>query len=149
MAGSVDLWSHYNGVYGSGEPYTAIGEAHQYYMKGPWYDNWNAIIQNSALYHVKKIRTPLLIVHGNQDDAVPFNQAVEMFNAMRRLGDRPVVLLEYAGEDHISVEQGATKRDVDGRILQFFGHFLKGEPAPAWWTEGVSRTQGTVPPVGR
>ena len=32
------------------------------------------------------------------------------------------------------------KQDLEDqrRILQWFGHWLKGEPAPAWMTEGVT-----------
>ena len=68
-----------------------------------------------------------------------------MFNALRRMGDKQVVLLEYVGEAH-NLSKEETRLDLEKRIEQFFGHFLKGEPAPAWWSDGISYYQGTAPP---
>jgi dipeptidyl aminopeptidase/acylaminoacyl peptidase len=115
----------------------------QPYVRTPWWDHWDATIRNSPLYHIRNVRSPLLMVHGDADTSIRFSQAVEMFNNLRRLGDRPVVLLQYVGADHGSIE---IIPDAIRRKQQFFDHFLKGGPAPAWWADGVSYAQGTALP---
>ena len=48
-----------------------------------------------------------------------------------------MVLLVYEGEDHgFRVE--ANQKDYHRRILEWFGHYLRGEPAADWITEGVA-----------
>ena len=133
--------------YGSvrfGQPASIGVEYDQGFLTGPWWEQWDAFVRNSPLFSAKKINTPLLIVHGDQDPAVPFDQSVEMFNNLRRMGDKPVVLLQYVGEDH-SLRKEENIKDAEKRINQFFDHFLKSEPAPAWWANGVSYYQGQAP----
>jgi len=48
-----------------------------------------------------------------------------------------VVLLVYEGEDH-SFQKPANRKDYHRCIGEWFGHYLKGEPAPEWITRGVS-----------
>ena len=52
-----------------------------------------------------------------------------------------MVFLQYPEEDH-ALEDFDNRRDYQRRILQWFGHFLKRETAPAWITTGprVTRT---------
>lgn len=145
-AGMTNLWSFYGGIIGSGAPTATRVESSQPYLAGPWWENWEAYVQNSPLYHALRINTPLLIVHGDQDQAVPFSQAVELFNTLRRMGDKPVVLLQYAGENHVFSPKA--QRDIDQRMGEFFDHFLKGTPAPLWWSEGVSYYAGEAPATG-
>ena len=134
-------------VRGPGEPASMITEYDQGFLSQPWWQEWDAYVKNSPLFSAGNINTPLLIVHGDEDYAVPFNQAVEMFNTLRRMGNKPVVLLQYAGEDH-TLSKEETKRDMDIRIEQFFGHFLKNEPAPSWWSDGISYFEGQAPAPG-
>jgi hypothetical protein len=47
-----------------------------------------------------------------------------------------MVLLTYEGENH-SLSKKANQHDYHRRINEWFGHFLKGEPAPPWITSGV------------
>jgi len=93
-----------------------------------------------VLYHLRSVQPPLLMAHGDQDRAIPFSQAVEMFNSLRRFGNAAVVLLEYQGEDHVL--EPRAQQDLDGRMLGFFDHFLKGAPAPDWWSAGLSFNEG-------
>ena len=89
----------------------------------------------SPVFHVRHIKTPLLIEFGDQDEAVPWQQGIELYLAMRRLG-KDVVFLQYRGEPH-HLKQYPNKLDYSIKMKQFFDHYLKGEPAPAWMTEGV------------
>jgi hypothetical protein len=62
---------------------------------------------------------------------------MEYFNTLRRLG-KPVVLLEYPGENH-GLARPANQQDYTIRMKEFFDHHLKGAPAPDWLKFGVPR----------
>ncbi|MGN7724058.1 prolyl oligopeptidase family serine peptidase [Chitinophaga sp. 22620] len=96
-------------------------------------------IENSPLFHIPKVTTPLAIMHNDADGAVPWYQGIEMFTAMRRLG-KPVWLLNYNGEAH-NLIQRQNRKDIQVREQQFFDHFLKGAPAPKWLSKGVPATE--------
>lgn len=88
------------------------------------------LMANSAVYQVVSIRTPLLLEANPDDTRVPAEQGIELFQMMRRFG-KPCWLLQEPGMNH---GVGQTGREM---IFQFFGHYLKGEPAPIWMTRGI------------
>jgi dipeptidyl aminopeptidase/acylaminoacyl peptidase len=100
----------------------------------PW-DDFDLYVSQSPIHHAPDITTPFMILHGTDDGAVDWNQGLEFFNAARRLG-KEVILLSYPGEPHHLGEE-ANQKDFQTRMRQYFDHFLKGEPAPPWMTEGV------------
>jgi dipeptidyl aminopeptidase/acylaminoacyl peptidase len=104
-----------------------------------------SIFAQFPLYFALDIHTPLLMVHGDQDDAVPFSQAVELFSALYRMGDRPVVMLQYVGESHELNLNPQTEPDLWKRKIEFLDHFLKGAPAPAWWAQNTSYSEAATP----
>ena len=63
-------------------------------------------------------------------------QSIELYNVARR-AKRNVVMVTYAGEGH-GLSQEENQQDYQKRILAWFGHYLKGEPAESWITEGKS-----------
>jgi len=92
-------------------------------------------IANSPLFKADRIQTPVLIMHNDADGAVPWYQGIEFFMALRRLG-KPAWLLQYNDEAH-NLAQRRNQKDLSVRLQQFFDHYLKGAPAPAWLTSGV------------
>jgi len=105
-------------------------------------DLWHGIelyMENSPLFKLPEVTTPVLIMHNDNDGAVPWYQGIEMFMGLRRLG-KPAWLLEYNGEEHNLVERRNTK-DLSIRLQQFFDHYLKGAPEPAWMKTGVPTTR--------
>ena len=70
---------------------------------------------------------------------MPFEQGIEFYGALRRFG-KPVWLVNYNGEDH-GIGKMPNRKDWSIRMQQFFDHFLKGDPAPAWLSEGVPATK--------
>ncbi len=92
-------------------------------------------IENSPIFWVDRIKTPLLLLHNDNDGAVPWYQSIEMFTAMRRLS-KPVWLVNYNGEGH-GIGRRPNQKDWAIRLAQFFDHYLKGAPAPVWMTEGI------------
>ncbi|KAA3440890.1 S9 family peptidase [Rufibacter hautae] len=92
-------------------------------------------IENSPLFFVPKVETPLMMMANDNDGAVPWYQGIEMFMALRRL-NKPVWLLVYNGEAH-NLVQRKNRKDLSVRMSQFFDHYLKGAPEPAWMKKGV------------
>ncbi len=108
------------------------------FTDGPW-AQWAAYTRNSPVAHAKNVKTPLIILHNDQDGAVDFTQGIEYFNTLRRL-QKPVILLEYPGENH-SLARPANQHDYTERVKEFFDHYLKGAAAPAWLQYGVPRLE--------
>lgn len=92
-------------------------------------------IENSPIFHTQNVTTPVLIMHNDADGAVPWYQGIEFFMALRRF-HHPAWLLQYNGEEH-NLVQWRNKVDLSRRLQQFFDHYLKGEPMPAWMRDGV------------
>ncbi|MDE2677613.1 MAG: prolyl oligopeptidase family serine peptidase [Gemmatimonadota bacterium] len=111
-------------------------ETGQARMEVPFWEDPEAHRRNSPIHEVHNMETPLLMAFGDDDGVVDFDQGTEFFNFARRAG-RQMVLLVYEGEDH-GLAQEANQKDYHRRILEWFGHYLKGEPAPRWITDGVA-----------
>jgi dipeptidyl aminopeptidase/acylaminoacyl peptidase len=133
----TDLVSNYGSHhFSSGIAETDHIETGQQRMQVPVWEDLAAYTRNSAVFGVSTMTTPLLIEVGDADGTVFWHQGVELYNAGRR-AKKDVVLLVYGGEDH-GLRQKANQIDYHHRIMEWFGHYLKGEPAPAWITSGVS-----------
>lgn len=92
-------------------------------------------IENSPVFFADKVETPLLIMHNDNDGAVPWYQGIEMFMALRRL-QKPVWMLTYNNEEH-NLTRWPNRVDLSIRMMQFFDHYLKDAPEPVWMKEGV------------
>ncbi len=133
----TDLVSNYgNHHWSSGIAETDHIETGQQRMGVPLYEDLNAYIRNSAVFAVSTMTTPLMIEVGDADGTVFYHQGVELYNIARR-ARKNVVLLVYQGEDH-GLRKKADQVDYQHRILAWFGHYLKDEPAQPWITEGES-----------
>ena len=134
-AAITNLVSNYgNHHWSSGIAETDHIETGQQRMEVPLYEDLPAYIRNSAVFNVNRMSTPLLLMTGDNDGTVYWHQAVEMYNIARR-ARKNVVMLVYNGEDH-GLRQKRNQVDYQQRILSWFGHFLKGEPAQEWVTKG-------------
>lgn len=98
----------------------------------PWTDD-DIYIKNSPIFNLQYVKTPLLIMHGDKDGAVPFEQAIEMFLGMKRAGKK-VWLLQYNNGDHSLFDEQA--KDYTIRMQQFFDYYLKDGPVPKWMLVG-------------
>jgi dipeptidyl aminopeptidase/acylaminoacyl peptidase len=144
----TDLVSNYgNHHWGPGIAETDHIETGQQRMQVPLYEDPNAYVRNSAVFGVSTMTTPLLIEVGDADGTVFWHQGVELYNDARR-AKKDVVLLVYANEDH-GLRQKADQIDYHRRIIEWFGHYLKGEPAPAWMTSGVPYLDKNKPATKR
>jgi len=134
----TNMVSMYDLIYwNTGGGNMAIFEASQGRFRGAPWENWDAYLRNSPIYHVKKLNTPLLMLHNDKDGAVDFTQGIEYYNAIRRL-KKPVVLVQYKGENH-GLSKLENRKDYSIRMMEFFDHYLKGAAAPDWLRDGVER----------
>ena len=92
-------------------------------------------LENSPLFWADRITTPLLMMHNDADDAVPWYQGIEMFVAMRRLG-KEVYLIDYNNDVHNPTKR-ANQKDIAMRMQQFFDYHLRGYPEPDWMIHGI------------
>jgi acetyl esterase/lipase len=135
-AALTDLVSMYSSVYWNvGMANQPIFESSQGRFTGGYWDLQDAYIRNSPVYFAKNVQTPLLLLHNDKDGAVDFTQGVEYYNTLRRL-QKPVVMLQYRGENH-GLAKPENQKDYAIRMREFFDHYLMGKSAPAWWTDGV------------
>src|SRR5258708_5723302 len=90
----------------------------------PWAD-LERYLANSPYYQADKIRTPLLLIHGEKDNACPVVEARKMFNALDRL-DRNAELAIYAGEGHaLGLWSVPNAVDAAQRMLDFLARHLQ------------------------
>jgi len=133
----TNMISMYSSIYfNSGSANQPIFESSQGRFKGGYWDNLEAYQRNSPVYYAAQVKTPLIILHNDKDGAVDWNQGIEYYNTLRRL-KKPVIMLQYVGENH-GLRKPANQKDYTVRMKEFFDHHLMGQPAPAWYTEGVS-----------
>ncbi|MEO1010582.1 MAG: prolyl oligopeptidase family serine peptidase [Bacteroidota bacterium] len=92
-------------------------------------------IENSPIFNVDKINTPLLIMHNDADGHVPWYQGIEFFVSLRRLG-KPSWFLNYNGEPHWPLKM-QNRKDFTIRMAQFFDYYLKRTPKPQWMERGL------------
>ena len=133
----TDLISMYGYTSGnSGLPETGHYETSQERMQVPLWEDPQAYIRNSTVFSVDSLQTPLLLEEGDADGNVNHFQSEELYNFGRRLG-KNVVYLVYEGENH-NVARPESQADYLHRQLEWFGHYLKGERAASWITDGES-----------
>ena len=136
----TNMISMYSSIYwNSGSANQPIFESSQGRFEGGYWENIEAYTRNSPVYFAENVKTPLIILHNDKDGAVDWNQGIEYFNTLRRLG-KSVVMLQYKGENH-GLRKPENQRDYTIRMRQFFDHHLKGKPAPKWLEEGIDHLE--------
>jgi dipeptidyl aminopeptidase/acylaminoacyl peptidase len=131
-----NMISAYGGIrWGSGMSRAFQYEKTQSRIGSPPWEAPLQFIENSPIFWVEKVQTPYLTIHNDEDDAVPWYQAIEFFSALRRLG-KEAYFFNYNGEPH-----GLRNRDNMKHWTvhqdEFFDHFLLGRPKPEWMEKGV------------
>ena len=131
-----NMTSAYGGIrWGTGVARQFQYEQGQSRLSGSIFDARYEYVENSPLFYADRVETPLVIMHGDEDEAVPWYQSIEFYLALRRAG-KHAVFLQYRGEPHHPQEY-SNKLDYSMKMKAFFDHYLKGEPAPDWWATGV------------
>ncbi|HPW54205.1 MAG: S9 family peptidase [Thermoanaerobaculaceae bacterium] len=125
--------------------HAGISSISSYWGEGYWGYTYNArsaadsfpwnrpdlYVGQSPLFAADKVKTPLLLTHGQADTNVPVGESDSFFTALKLLG-APVEYLQVEGQDHMILEHA--KRIVWSRaIVAWFERYLKGEPG--WWED--------------
>jgi dipeptidyl aminopeptidase/acylaminoacyl peptidase len=132
----VNMTSAYGGIrWESGVNRQFQYEKGQSRIGASFWERPDLYMQNSPLFHLQKVNTPVVIMSNDADGAVPWYQGIETFTALRRLGKK-VWMLNYNGEAHNLVER-KNRKDIQIRQQQFFDWQLKGAAPPEWITQGV------------
>lgn len=118
-----------------GDPEAWRFESQQYRMGKSIFEDRQGYIDNSPIMHADSIQTPLLIWSGKKDSTVPVSQSIAMHIALRRLG-KENIFLSYSDESHV-ISNKSMQEDLTRRIRDWFGYFLKDDPAPEWITKGL------------
>ena len=132
----ADMISAYDGIrWGTGLPRQFQYERTQSRIGGSIWQYPTRFIENSPIFWADRVQTPVMLLHNDGDDAVPWYQGVEFYLALRRLG-KEVYLFVYNGEPH-GLRKRPNQKDYTIRLQQYFDHYLKGAPAPEWMEKGV------------
>ena len=132
----TNMISMYNSIYwNAGITDANIFETSQGRFPDPWWKDWDNFVENSPIFNMQNMSTPLLVQFGTDDGAVDFNQGVELYTTMRRM-QNPFVMLVYEGENH-NLAQEENQIDYANRAFEWHEHYLKGKEAPEWITNGV------------
>src|SRR5688500_4413841 len=125
-AGTGNLLSGYGHLLPDGtNPSIAWSESGQGRMGGSPWEFPERYIENSPVFYLDRVATPLLIVHGEQESAVPACLADEVFTGLSRLG-KPVTYLRYRNEGHWEVPWSyGNQLYVLKRVIAWFDRYLK------------------------
>jgi len=90
------------------------------------FDDWDLFLQRSPIYWAGQARTPLLILHGEDDPRVNVGQSRELYRHIKIRTDTPVRLVLYPGEGHGN-RRAAARYDYNLRMLRWLETYLKGD----------------------
>ncbi len=132
----VNMTSAYDGIrWGPGVLRQFQYEHTQSRIGGSLWQYPERYIENSALFYLDRVTTPVLFMANDADDAVPWYQGIEFYGAMRRL-KKEAYLVVYNGDVHNPTKR-ANQKDIDKKMIEFFGNKLQGKAAPEWMVRGV------------
>jgi dipeptidyl aminopeptidase/acylaminoacyl peptidase len=133
----VNMFSAYSGIrWESGLMRQFQYEHQQSRIGGSIWQYPMRYFENSPLFSMDKVNTPVLILQNDKDGAVPWYQGIEFYGALRRL-NKPTWMLNYNDEPHWPVKL-QNRLDFQLRMQQYFDYYLKDAPMPRWMERGVS-----------
>lgn len=134
-----NMTSAYGGVrWGSGMSRMFQYEKTQSRLGATLWERPDLYMENSPIFSMPEIETPLFIMHNDADGAVPWYQGIEFYMSLRRL-QKPSWMVVYNDEAH-NLRQRKNRKDLSMRMGQFFDHYLKGAPMPVWMANGLPAT---------
>jgi dipeptidyl aminopeptidase/acylaminoacyl peptidase len=127
ISGKVNMISFYTDSPRLGTRNTHAPEKSQDRLGATLWQQPQKYIQHSAIMFADRIKTPLLLMTGEQDHNVPARQAMEMYYALRRLG-REVEWVSYTNGGHgMPTTTVDEVKDYHARIIKWYDDHLKGD----------------------
>jgi dipeptidyl aminopeptidase/acylaminoacyl peptidase len=133
ISGKADMISFYTDSPRLGVRNVHAAEKSQDRIGATLWEQPHKYVAHSAIMFADRIRTPLLLMTGQQDHNVPERTTMEMYYALRRLG-RDVEWVSYINGGHgMPTSTVAEVVDYHARILEWYERHLKsgGKPGVA------------------
>jgi dipeptidyl aminopeptidase/acylaminoacyl peptidase len=131
-----DMFGGYGGIrWGTGMSRAFQYEKTQSRIGVPPWKNPLIYMENSPLFWIENIHTPYLTMANDEDDAVPWQQGIEFFTAMRRL-NKEAYMFVYNGEKH-GLRQRENQKHWTVHLAEYFDYFFKDAAKPDWMENGV------------
>ncbi len=86
--------------------------------------------ERSALKHVAAVKTPTLLIHGENDNDVPIAEAEQFYIALKDVGVE-TVMVRYPREGHGLREPKHVVDSFERSIAWYEKHFAQPQPAAA------------------
>lgn len=132
----VNMTSAYGGIrWQSGLARTFQYEHTQSRIGGSLWQYPERFIENSPLFTLDRVTTPVLFMANDNDGAVPWYQGIEFYVAMRRL-QKEAYMVVYNGDEHNPTKR-ANQKDIDRKMQEFFAVKLQGAEPPSWMVRGI------------
>ncbi len=116
MGAGICHWRSFHGV-------TDIPTWDALFYRASPYEQGGVYDRFSAIHFADRVRTPTLILHGEQDSCVPVGQAYEFFRALKE-HQVPTQLVVYPREGH-GIQERRHQEDVLRRVADWFTKYLK------------------------
>lgn len=126
-SGFGDLIGNYGQMKKDGSTFGTLAETGQELMGGTPWQFRERYIENSPVFYLDRVQTPLLMIHGDEDSGVSVFLADEIFVGLRRMG-KEVEYARYKGEGH-AIAGLANQIDAASRMISWFDTHLKGDVA--------------------
>jgi dipeptidyl aminopeptidase/acylaminoacyl peptidase len=127
ISGKVDLISFYTDSPRLGVRNVNAAEKTQDRIGATMWEQPQKYAAHSAVLFADRIKTPMLLITGEQDSNVPADNTREMYYALRRLG-REVVWVNYMNGGHGGGTATAEDfLDMQRRMLEFYDAKLRGK----------------------
>jgi dipeptidyl aminopeptidase/acylaminoacyl peptidase len=97
-------------------------------LYGPPWSDWFRYIENSPIFSVNRVHTPLLLTVGDLDGRTPMQQSEEFFRALVRQG-KPVRFVRYWGEGHV-LSNPANIRNYWQQVFRWLQRYIPGYIPP-------------------
>ena len=130
VSGKVDMISFYTDSPRLGVRNIHAPEKSQDRLGATLWQQPQKYLQHSAILYADRIKTPLLLINGEQDHNVPARQGMEMYYALRRLNKEVAWVLYPNGGHGMPTSTVDEVRDYSQRILDWYATYLK-KPADA------------------
>jgi dipeptidyl aminopeptidase/acylaminoacyl peptidase len=111
-----------------------------YFGAQPWDDLESYWTKTSAMAHIKKAKTPTLILHGAQDQRVPIGQAQELYMGLKK-NNVPVQLVFFPREGH-GLQEPRHQLDKMKREYAWFAKYVLGLETPEAKKDLTASTEG-------
>lgn len=132
----VNMTSAYGGIrWASGLARAFQYEHTQSRIGGSLWEYPERFIENSPLFRLDRVTTPVLFMANDNDGAVPWYQGIEFYVGMRRL-QKEAYMITYNGDEHNPTKR-ANQKDIDKKMQEFFATKLQGAPPASWMMRGI------------